>query len=834
MRLQISSAVIIALLIAVTPGVALTLSGQVVDAQTGNPLPDANVSVIAYQNAEPLSTVEPIGQRHLGGTTDLSGRFRIDVGDRPGIYRLLISHLGYREARVETDPAGTTRPVKLEPEAIRGSEVFITAGRGTPGATPGALSNLDHKLVQLANGVQEPPQIAAEVPNATSFGWAGLPIGDTQLRIRGFGSERLSVSVNGVPVNDPEDHYVYWQDAPDMLSNTYDIQVERGVSNILAGAAGMGGGMNLATSDAVAQRTFQVSYQAGTFNTSRRTLLYRSGLVDGSYNFTSRFSRVATDGYRDHSAADMWSYFLSATRYDRNMVTRLQTYGGEEVSDLAFDAVPRDVLDTNRTYNPAAHYGLNYDGERDNFRQPHYVLNHRWRLNNRLSLEQTLFWITGDGYYEQMRLNRKFSEYNLTPFDVIRDDDGNGDLDTVTISRTDLTRRKYVTKDQRGWLPRLSWAADSRTDLEFGLELRGYFADHWGTVVWARELPAGVSPQHEWYRWHGDKDYLGGFANVERRFGERLTVNAGVQARQVSYQVKQVRLGAFQGYRYDADWLFVTPRLGVNFKPNDRTTLYASLATAGQEPIDEQLLNADNPYDKPKFPEFGLKEINPERMVDLEVGGTRRFDRLQAGANVYAMFFTDEIVPTGEWNSDLDEAVMTNAPTSRHLGVELEADWATPIAGLRIKGNLAIDQSTFGDFTYHYFDADWNEHILNLDGNRIALTPDLTANLRATYEYRFATASLQLQHVGKQFLDNREDDDASLDPYTLLNGTLIVKLLPSPARGGEQGGVSISLELRGMNLLDTKYEPFGWVESGALMFIPAAGRSYLAGVTVRL
>lgn len=843
MRIQISSAGIIALFIAVAPSVALTLTGQVVDAQTGNPLPDVNVVVTGYQNVLPVSTTEPIGERHLGGTTDMAGRFRIDVGDLPGIYRLLISHLGYREARVETDPAGTTPLVKLEPEAIRGSEVVVTAGRGTPGATPGALTNIDHRAVEASNSVIEPPLLASLIPNATAFNWGGLTLGPTHLRIRGFDSNRLSVSVNGVPINDPEDHNVYWQNTPDFLSNTHDLQVERGVSNFASGPAGVAGGLNLVTSDAVAKRETALGLQWGTYRSERRTFLYRSGLVEHQYNFTGRFSRVKSDGYRDHSAATEWSYFLAATRFDPNIITNLEVYGGEEVTDLNFEAVARSILDTNRTYNKNANYAQNYDGERDRFQQPHYILRNKWRLTPAVEVEESLFWIQGSGYYEQFKGGRKFADYNMTPFFRYDDADQDGAIDSVLVTKTDLIRRKYVDKDQIGWMPRLTWKVSDATEVGAGLELRRYTSDHYGRVVWARALPPGVTPDHEYYRWKGQKDYSGVSGSLHHHLNEQLSVNAGLEVRHVAYSVDQKKNSSFTGYSYDADWTFVNPRLGASYALTPQTDLYLSLAMAGREPVDDQLLDADNPKDKPKFHNYGFAEVDPERMSDVEIGGRHRMEDVEVGGNVYMMLFTDEIVATGQYVDSLDLLTVTNAPTSQHLGIELDGLWRTPVEGLKLTGDISLDHSTFGDFTYHYVDSidvNWSyiDVPVNARGNRIPMTPSYVANIRANYEWGPASLGLNWHAVSRQYLDPREDNRWSLEPYSLLGALIAYKV--------SLKSVALDISLNGYNLLDAEYEPFGWTEtidpvgdppaSGRYLpkFIPAAGRSYLAGVTVRL
>ncbi|MDP8239996.1 MAG: TonB-dependent receptor [Candidatus Hatepunaea meridiana] len=844
---------LIAALLSVVPLHAATIDGQVFDNITGNPIADANVMVIHYTNTQlvslPLETLE----EHLGTSTDMAGRFSFEVFDKDGIYTLRISHVGYKETEIETQPS-TFIEVELTPESVRLSEVVVTAGRGTPGKTPGTLSNIDRSLVELAYGAQDVPMLAAEVPGAVAFSWSGSSVGASQLKIRGFDTDRLSVTVNGVPMNDPEDHSVYWQDTPDFISNTYDIQVERGVSSFLSGPAGLGGGLNLATSDAISKPELNLSLQAGSFNTLRRTFAYRTGVVNERYNFTGRLSQVSTDGYRDHTGAKTNSYFLSATRYDPNMVTTLQLYGGQEEMDAYWWGIDKNTLEENRKANYSAWYEyyhpeyfpyyydderdsvISYHDERDYFQQPHYILHNRWRLSPELELNQSLFWIQGEGFYEEWKLNRKFYEYNLTPFDKIIDEDGDGVVDTViTINHTDLIRRKYVTKDQIGWMPRLNWKLSDAGMLGIGLELRSYRSDHYGRVMWARDLPEGVKPMHEWYRWEGDKDYLGGYANLDYQLNDKLKINSGLQVRRITYEVNQHKMGAFtEGYNYELDWLFINPRLGAAYQLDDETSLYASLSGAGREPIDEQIMDADNPDDIPKVDKYDREEINPERMWDVEIGGWKHYGSLDMGANLYAMFFTDEIVSTG-FNSVTDEEVFENAPTSRHIGIELEAKWRNPLPGISVSGNISIGQATLGNYKIHHvsgLDDNWNpiRDTLNLDGNRIAGFPDVIGNLRLTYTRSIFTGSLHVQQVGKQYMDNREDDEASLDPYTLLDGVLRVKLKDT------KRGMGVDIELRGMNLLDLDYEPYGIVdvEYGTPYYVPASGRSYLVGVTLRM
>ena len=196
---------------------AAEIRGQVVDKTTGNPLPDVNIALDV--------TRSPI-------RTDMSGRFAIDSVEDGKLYHLSLSHVAYQPASVDAVGGGKPVTVELTQLTYEMPQVVINAGRGVVGKTPATLSNIDRKYVELNYGVQDVPQLAGEIPSAVAFSWSGSDVGASQLKIRGFDTDRLSATVEGIPINDPTEHIVYFQDTPDFLSNSYDIQVESGVGDV--------------------------------------------------------------------------------------------------------------------------------------------------------------------------------------------------------------------------------------------------------------------------------------------------------------------------------------------------------------------------------------------------------------------------------------------------------------------------------------------------------------------------------------------------------------------------------------------------------------------------
>jgi len=76
---------------------------------------------------------------------------------------------------------------------------------------------------------------------------AGIGIGGTSIRLRGTDATRLNVTVNGVSMNNPDSHSVYWYDTPDLISSVGSVQVQRGAGISTNGTGAFGGAVNMTT-----------------------------------------------------------------------------------------------------------------------------------------------------------------------------------------------------------------------------------------------------------------------------------------------------------------------------------------------------------------------------------------------------------------------------------------------------------------------------------------------------------------------------------------------------------------------------------------------------------
>ncbi|HQG46770.1 MAG TPA: TonB-dependent receptor plug domain-containing protein, partial [bacterium] len=193
-----------------------SLSGQVYDQQNGLPLAGAQITVDGTL---------------LGAISADDGRFQLQHLSS-SYADLTVRLLGYETAHLSVQRMPETSPaIPLRPTVLPLQSILITASRSRESEWSPSITTLKQQEIQRRYTVQDLPVLLSEMPSSTFYSESGNGIGYTYLSLRGFDQRRVSVLVNGVPQNDPEDHMVYWLDFPDLAANLEDIQVQRGAGS---------------------------------------------------------------------------------------------------------------------------------------------------------------------------------------------------------------------------------------------------------------------------------------------------------------------------------------------------------------------------------------------------------------------------------------------------------------------------------------------------------------------------------------------------------------------------------------------------------------------------
>jgi iron complex outermembrane recepter protein len=725
---------------------------------------------------------------------------------------------------------------------VPGIEVSTTR----PGEhAPVARSTLLRDDLLRSNTGQDTPMLLAKLPGAYAYSDAGNGIGYSYLSIRGFPQRRISVLINGVPLNDPQSHEVYWIDHPDLLASTREVEVQRGVGSALYGAASLGGSVNLETSPFTEAPETRVAVDAGSYDTKRLALEMNSGRLAGGWNLYSRYSRIETQGYRDQSWSKLWSYALSARRAFGNQSLRASLYGGPEETHLAYLSVAPDYLlgrisgdaDRDRRFNP-----LTYRNERDHYFEPHYELIHTWTPRAGLTVTQTAYRFDGKGYYDEQRDGSNLADYRLAPWattdttlfprDRYADANGDGVLDRdaqgrALVSRADLVRRRLVVNHNTGWVPRVR-VDHPRGTLTVGGELRAGDGRHYGEVISGSGLPPGTPPNAAYYDVRPRTLAAGVFAREEWRVRPQLLATADLAWRHTGYAIRDDH---FDGIHFDQSYDFANPRLGLTWSPRGNTDLFASWAHAGREPALRDLFDVEGVGSVPLYRVADVTNnryrdplIRPETVDDFELGAGWRGHDASITANLFRMNFRDELVYAGQFNTDLGYPILGNAAKSVHQGVELAAKAERAYAGgLRasLDGNASLSDNHFVHYREIYGAAVGDT--VSYDGNAIAAFPAVLGNLAARMAWRSLALGAGVSYAGRIYLDNTEQRAASIAPRTLLDLSAEIAA-PSAA--------DVRLGLRIANVFDRRYESGGYMDydaNGALVPFrtPAAGRNVI-------
>jgi iron complex outermembrane receptor protein len=364
-------------------------------------------------------------------------------------------------------------------------------------------------------------------------------------------------------------------------------------------------------------------------------------------------------------------------------------------------------------------------------------------------------------------------------------------------------RQKWVTKHQVGWNPRLDWKhAHGLTSL--GGSFFRFESDHWGQVVWAENVTSAIAPDHRYYEYFGEKYHISIYAHEYYHLSGRWRLMGNIQLKYLQYDFNQTRLGAFPGHVFDLNWLFLSPRVGLTYLPNDNSDIFFSIAISSREPEDATIYDADDPDIVPAVVN-GELTADSERLYDFELGGNLRGDKYRVGLNLFWLEFRNEIIPEGGIN-DFGRPILGNAERSVHTGIEFDGSVALS-KRFSIAGNAAYNYNRLKEYLL-FKDTDWDgvaDDTVDYSGNPIAGSPEYLGNLIFDLNNEpFSRMVFRIRAVGRQYIENGKNRDLSIDPYIVSSISASFMLAQTDAFG------SLFLSARFNNIFNKLYESSGY------------------------
>jgi iron complex outermembrane recepter protein len=664
---------------------------------------------------------------------------------------LMFIALGSLVARGVDAQTPVTDSARADSARVRSLErVMISAVRAS-GAAPISEKTLTKADLAPRNFGQDIPLLLQGVaPALTSYAETGNYWGYSYIRLRGIDQSRINLTLDGIPLNDPEDQVLYFADFPDLASSLSSVQVQRGVGTSSNGTAAFAGSINMESAPlATSQRGGQVQLEGGSFGSKRVSADFTSGLLPSRFAFSARMSALRTDGYRYHSGVEGKSLFASGGYFGDRDIVKLTVTTGMMRDTMAYLAVPAADLAVDRRINPLT------PRERDGFGERLAALAYTRLLGASSSISTTVYRTSASGDY-----------------DVAVDTAG-------TLDDFNLKFVWYgVTSD---W----SYRHDA-VQLDVGVNANTYARAHA-----AYERPNITEPL---YFNTGHKQDASAFAKLAYTAGA-ATLFGDVQARHAEFRYSpDVQAGIGE---QSIGWSFLNPKAGVTYALTAPLSVYASYGKNTREPARNDMFAGFDNLDTSNAAFVGaLNRVKPETVHDVEVGATYRGARLGAQANVYSMDFRNEIAPIGQL-SYLGSPLRKNVAASYRRGVELDATYrAHPRLLLSANATASMNRIR------QYVDSSGDEP-LTYDNVEPLLTPRVLTFERAQFAAtRDVALSLESRYQSRSFLQNTSDARFVLPASLDLDGTVSWHIR------------RYELVVRGNNLTNSKKFGSGYASGG--------------------
>lgn len=704
------------------------------------------------------------------------------------------------------------------------NEIIVSATRVNEHA-PIAFNNVSAQEIKANNTAKNIPYILQTLPSIVAYSEDGSGVGNTSFRIRGTDATRINVTLNGMPLNNPESQEVYWVNIPDLSNSLQSIQVQRGVGSSTNGSGAFGASISLKTQGARPQAYGEASTGVGSYNTFTSTIAAGTGILKNGLSFDARYSRVTGDGYIRNGKVNHRSAYASASYYNKNQLFKLSYLNGIQHTGITWEGISPEQLKTDRKYNPAGayydeagnvHY---YDNETDNYYSDIIQFTYSNALSDKLSLNVGLSYNHGYGYYENYKADQKFKKYGLDP-QLVNDS---------TYKSSDVITRKLMKNNFYVGNFTLNYISDKLT-LTGGGNLTSYQGDHYGKLLWVK-YNKNISDKYEWYRGDADKKEFSVFGKITYNILDNLAIFGDMQYRYIDYRMSGIDddLENITNKNY---YSFFNPKAGLSYSFNNNE-VYASLSISNREPLRTDI--------KESVKGGSTQKIQPERMFDYELGYRYSSAIASFNANLYYMRYKDQMVQTGKLN-DVGYKLMENVPTSYRMGIELSGA-VQPANWIRIDANVTLSQNKIKNYTAYYdlynnqndyeFVKQTSEY---LGTTNISFSPNVIGSgILTITPYKALSLALVGKYVGKQYYDNTSNKDNRLADYFVSN--IVLGYTFKTQKIGE-----VDLQFSVNNILNKRYVGNAWVatdkfEDGSEIvytgLYPQATRNIMAKLGIR-
>jgi len=487
--------------------------------------------------------------------------------------------------------------------------------------SPITKMTLDRKEIDIVYYSQELPLLLNKTPNVTTSTDGGHNQGYVYFRLRGIDQTRINMTLNGIPLNEPEDQGVYFSNYPGFINSIESMQIQRGVGTSSNGVSSYGGSINFESKQGFDKGTIiQLGY--GTF---------KKDFHNFSYSNKPILLQMISDGFNintyDFSVENSGSFLIHGGYYGEKNIIKTISFIGASNNGMAWLGVPKPYIQDDPRIN------MNTDREDDNFKQSIVSLIYTRKISNKSTITSTVYYNRLDGEWDLDLYNLGVDQINY---------------DSIIIYKP---LKNYQLKHNfYGLISNFNYR-NKKLRIDIGIHINGYNREHSSTIVpYLNKLYVNT----------GYKNEYSSFVKVQYNANKFLFFG-DIQLRYVNFRyVGDMDMN-------NMDWLFFNPRFGITYLSGENTNVYLSVGTTGREPTRNDIFGGeDNPVE--------YYNVKPESVIDVESGINYKSKKIDFHGNIYYMDFKNELTHNGIIGEN-SLPIMTNVEKSFRSGIELDFTW---------------------------------------------------------------------------------------------------------------------------------------------------------------
>lgn len=456
-----------------------------------------------------------------GAVTDINGFYHIDLEN--GSYSLTISYVGYLTQTKDVTVNNNKNTVNIGLNTITLGEVEVVGDLARSRETPVAFSTINPAQIQEQLASQDIPMLLNSTPGVYATQQGGGD-GDARINIRGFSQRNVAVMIDGLPVNDMENGWVYWSNWFGLDAVTQTIQVQRGLGASKLALPSIGGTMNIITAGISQKRKIKINQEVGDNGYLRSSIGYTSGQLKGGWGVTAAGSYKRGNGWVDQTFTKGWFYYLKVDKKigkhiisftamgapqehgQRRYKKPIATYDSEYAAKQGVDKEPGEYF--TRTIDPISMFnkGLQYnsdwgkytttDGKNivlnekvNYYHKPLFTLRHFWTANDRFFLSNIVYLSMGKGggtsLKHSMSDTRYITDEGQIDLQTYYDMNVNNFTDTTYPNQSKSYQYIRSSINNHRWVGLLStfnYKINDELTFSGGIDLRNYVGEHYEEV----------------------------------------------------------------------------------------------------------------------------------------------------------------------------------------------------------------------------------------------------------------------------------------------------------------------------------------------------------------